>query len=143
MTLSWADSGNRTRIFSLAKRNFTIRPYPHFFVRDTQYIHTYMIIYTWIIFVQCRARDSLQSDSNYFLNLILNLINCIFFIQEVCKKFDPPLIFFSFYFGDLILNCNVSHNRENFFLGGGVVSVLDLGRIGSRDERIKDTHQKD
>lgn len=87
--------------------------------------------------MQCRARDSLQSDSNYFINLM----NCIFFSF---KKFDPPLIFFfSFYFGDLILNCNVSHNRENFFLGGGVVPVLDLGRIGSRDERIKDTHQKD
>ncbi|KAK7322323.1 hypothetical protein VNO80_34681 [Phaseolus coccineus] len=27
---SWADSGNRTRVFSLAKRNFTIRLYPHF-----------------------------------------------------------------------------------------------------------------
>lgn len=72
---SWADSGNRTRIFSLAKRNFTIRPYPHFFVLDTQYVPTYMI-YNRILFVQCRDTYSLRNDSNYFFN-------CILFIQEV------------------------------------------------------------
>lgn len=72
---SWADSGNRTRIFSLAKRNFTIRPYPHFFVLDTQYVPTYMI-YNRILFVQCRDTYSLRNDSNYFFNYIL-------FIQEV------------------------------------------------------------
>lgn len=71
----WADSGNRTRVFSLAKRNFTIRPYPHFFVLDTQYVPTYMI-YNRILFVQCRDTYSLRNDSNYFFN-------CILFIQEV------------------------------------------------------------
>ena len=53
MTLPWADSGNRTRIFSLAKRNFTIRPYPHFsflifFIPDIEAVHIYDI-YVWII----------------------------------------------------------------------------------------------
>jgi hypothetical protein len=41
----------------------------------------------------------------------------------------------------LILNFNVYHNLKG--LGGRVISFLDIERIGSVDERIKDTHQKD
>lgn len=44
ITQSWADSGNRTRVFSLAKRNFTIQPYPHFFILDTCIYHIYPCI---------------------------------------------------------------------------------------------------
>ena len=47
----WADSGNRTRVFSLAKRNFTIRLYPHFFA--------FLIRNLWIIFVQSYTRYTL------------------------------------------------------------------------------------
>lgn len=58
-----------------------------FFVLDTQYVHTYMIyIYAWSIFVQCLAVDSIQVESNYFINL--NLIFIFFSFKN--KKFDPP-----------------------------------------------------
>ena len=81
--------------------------------------------------MQCRARDSLQGDYK-------NFINCIFFIQKVYNKFDPPLNFRFLYLGDLYSIWNVSHKREKF--RGVVFFVLGLGRIASRDKRIKNTY---
>lgn len=85
----------------------------------------------WIIFVQCRARDSLQGDYN-------NFINCIFLFKKFATSLTPPLNFHFLYLGDLNSILNVSHKREKF--RGVVFFVLGLGRIASRDKRIKDTY---
>lgn len=69
---------------------------------------------------------------------IILLFVFFYFIQEVCNKFDPPLNFRFLYLGDLDSILNVSYKREKF--RGVVFFVLGLGRIASRDKRIKDTY---
>lgn len=116
-----------------------ILPFDHirifsFFIHNMS-THIYHI-YTWILFVQCQTTDSLQGEFNSFNNFKF------FHSNSRTKSVTPPLIFFfiCILFWGLILNFIVSHNPEEF---GGVIYILDLKRIGLRDERIKDTHQKD
>lgn len=92
----------------------------------------YKIVYLIFIFYY-----TIFSDYNNEIYISLHL--------QITRKFDPPLIFCFLYlyftFLRLILNFNMSRNPKEF--RGGVISFLYLARIGSRDERIKYTYEKD
>lgn len=113
--LSWADSGNRTRIFSLAKRNFTIRPYPHFsFLIHNMSTQYYKYIPRSFL---CSARPKTLLGS---IPIIFEIINWIFSISLEEEEVWPPsnflfsLFAFSIFFWGLLVNFNMFHNREKF-----------------------------
>ena len=85
--LPWADSGNRTRVFSLAKRNFTIRLYPHFFfVVDTQCLdHSY--IYEQL------CQDILFRTITILCTILFDLFTILF---ELCHNHLPFTIIFHY-----------------------------------------------
>lgn len=145
MTSFWADSGNRTRVFSLAKRNFTIRLYPlfvSFLIHNMSIIHN-MSTHIWYICLEhiCAVLGQ-RLSSDWSPKFLLIWILYSFFFSFKNKKFDPLLIFHFFLIFIWILGTYIECVSQPRIIQGGHFG-FGSRTIGSRDERIKDTHQKD